>query len=109
MKRFQEETESEQNRRVQGVATSLRGLQEQLRMQEETKSSSEVRAQQLAEFVRELRKQTEFLHLHVKDRDAQLSLLRSDYDDSCKKAAVSQVSAEVACARCYSRYVAISG
>lgn len=59
--------------------------------------------------MRELRKQTESLHVNLKDRDAQLSLLRSDYDDSCKKAAISKASEEVACTRCCRPCVAISG
>eukprot|EP00892_Ulva_mutabilis_P010185 jgi/Ulvmu1/7539/UM037_0083.1 len=92
-------TEQEQNQRVHGVAASLRGLQEKLRLQEETKTSSEARAQQLAAFVLELRKQTECLHVHVKDRDTQLSVLRAENDNACKALTELKVSEKTACVR----------
>lgn len=98
-KTCQEASKHQQNQRVQGVATSLRGLQEQLRLQEDSKISIEGRAQQLAEFVRELRKQTEALHLYVKERDGQLSVLRSEYDAACIKLTAAKESEEAACAR----------
>ena len=95
----QEASKHQQNQRVQGVATSLRGLQEQLRLQEDSKISSEGRAQQLAEFVCQLRRQTDTLHLHVKERDGQLSVLRSEYDDARIKLTAANKSEEAARAR----------
>lgn len=92
-------TERDQNERVQGVAASLRGLQEKLKMQEETKTSSEARAQQLATFVQELRKQTECLHIHVRERDMQLTVLRTENENAFKIMTKAKASEEAACAR----------